>query len=84
MIFLNETHVTENCDINDSKLNGYYSIHCDSHSTHTGGVCGFISNEVEVNNVKIIKEQIAWYISFEIVVNKNPIVFAGNLFIIKK
>lgn len=77
IIFLNETHVSESCDINDLKLRGYYSIHCESHSKHTGGVSAYISNDLKVKNVKQIKQLIAWYISFVIVVNKIPIVFAG-------
>lgn len=77
VIFLNETHLTEMCDVADLNLKGYISFHCVSHSKHTGGVSVFIRNEMKVNNMEIIQQQIAWYISFSIVVNKNPIVLAG-------
>lgn len=65
------------CDINDLKLNGFDFINCESHSNHTGGVCAFIDKKIKTYNVKIIKQQIAWYISFEIVVKKTPITLAG-------
>lgn len=77
VILLNETHVTIDCDTNDLKLNGYNFIKCDSHSKHTGGVCAFIDKKIKTNNVKTFNDQVAWYISFEIVVNKSPITFAG-------
>lgn len=37
----------------------------------------FIKKNLRFNNVNIIKEQIVWYLSFEIIVSKIPIIFAG-------
>lgn len=76
MIFLNETHVTDDCDINDLVLNNYECIHCKSYSKHTGGVSIYISNRIKYKNVSIVEQNIAWYLSLEIIVNKVLTVLA--------
>ncbi|RYX86064.1 hypothetical protein EON73_02695 [bacterium] len=77
IVFLNETHVTEDCDISDLYIKDYISINCLSHSKHTGGVCAFIHKSIKYTNLSVIKENIAWYLSFEIFIHKSPIVMAG-------
>lgn len=77
IFFLNETHLTENCDNNDLKVNNYSVLHCMSHSKHTGGVSVLINKRFKYSRVNMTKEQIAWYLSFEMYINKKPTIFAG-------
>lgn len=69
--------MTDDCDISDLRIKDYIFVNCLSHSKHTGGVCAFIHNSVKYSNVSVIKENLAWYLSFEIYVNKLPIILAG-------
>lgn len=77
IVFLNETHVTDLCDTSDLKINNYCFVNCPSHSVHTGGVCAFINKNIKYSKISVINEQIAWLLSFEIVVNKASTTFAG-------
>lgn len=77
IVFLNETHVTDDCDICDLRLSGYIFVNCLSHSKHTGGVGAFIHKSIKYDNISIIRENLAWYLSFDIVVNKMSIHIAG-------
>lgn len=67
IIFLSETHITN--DINDSelKISGYKLVRCDSHSRHTGGVAIYVQEELSMN---IISSQsynnCTWILSIEI------------------
>lgn len=76
IIFLNETHLTNECDISDLKISGYNFINCLSHSKHTGGVCVFVDKNLKYSNVLLDSQQVAWYLSFEMNVNKLPTIFA--------
>lgn len=68
--FLNETHLTDNCDINDLKINKYKLITCNSYSRHTGGVCVYIDNSIIISNLKLIKKNnLFWILSFETQIN---------------
>lgn len=75
--FLNETHLTDECGLSDLKINGYKLINCFSHSKHTGDVSVFIDKKLKFTNLSIIEKDIAWFLSFELSVDKNPIVIAG-------
>lgn len=75
--FLNETHLTAECDSNEIKFNGYKLLHCFSHSKHTGGVSVLIANKIKFSNVAIYEHNFAWFLSIEVIVNKKPIIFAG-------
>lgn len=78
IVILNETHLTELCDNSDLKLTNYQSpINCFSHSTHTGGVSVFVKKNIRINNINVIQENTAWYLSFETIVNNEPTIFAG-------
>lgn len=48
-----------------------------SHSKHTGGVSVLINKRLKYSRVNVTKEQIAWYLSFEMYINKKPTIFAG-------
>lgn len=77
-VFLNETHVTESCDISDFKLKSYQVlIICSSHSTHTVGASVCVNKNIRFSNVTVIKEQCAWYMSIEIIVNNEPTILTG-------
>lgn len=73
---LNETHVTAECELNDLMINNYKFYKCNSHSKHTGGVCVYINKNIRHKNVKMLEQQIAWYISFEMNINNSPTVIA--------
>lgn len=74
---LNETHVTNECDINDLSIQNYQSIHCLSHSKHTGGVSVLVKKNIKYTNVSACQQQIAWYLSIELNIYKTPTVIAG-------
>lgn len=74
--FLNETHLTEDCDINDLRINGYNFISCNSSSKRTGGVCVFINKKIKYSKVNVISQQIAWYMSLEVNISKIPTILA--------
>lgn len=57
--FLNETHVTDDCDISDLKLRNYRFISCNSHSKHTGGVCAFIHKKLKFSKLSIVRQRIS-------------------------
>lgn len=76
IIFLNETHCTSDCDTGDLNIVGYDFVNCVSHSKHTGGVCVFIKKNLKYFNIKIDCQQIAWYLSFELIVNESPTILA--------
>lgn len=76
IVFLNETHVTNDCDINDLSIYGYDFINCVSHSKHTGGVCAYINKKLKYFNVSIDNLQTSWFLSFEIIINKSPTILA--------
>lgn len=78
VIFLNETHLTDDCDISDLKIINYECIHCKSFSKHTGGVSVFINSRVKYEMVSIVEQNIAWYLSFEININRVSTVLAGG------
>lgn len=77
IIFLNETHITDDCDISDIRLGDYVFVNCSSHSKHTGGVCAFIHKSIKYDHVSMISEHLAWYLSFDIFIKKRPIHMAG-------
>lgn len=77
IVFLNETHITDDCDIGDLRLKDYIFVNCLSHSKHTGGVCAFIHKSIKYDNISVINENLAWYLSFDIYINKVPILLAG-------
>lgn len=77
VVFLNEIHLTENCDTSDLKIRNYNFEYCLSHSKHTGGVCAYINNQIKYENVSLRQENIAWYLSLEIIINKKSTVLAG-------
>lgn len=58
------------------QLSGYRLISCNSSSKHTGGVCAFINKQLKCTNVTAINDNIAWYISFELIINKIQTIFA--------
>lgn len=77
VFFLNETHVTTECDTSDLKLHRYDFVNCPSHSKHTGGVCVFINNKIKYHTVTLISNDIYWLLSFEMYINKQATVIAG-------
>lgn len=76
IVFLNETHITHDCDISDIRIKDYTFVNCLSHSKHTGGVCAFIHNSIKYDNVSVLGENLAWYLSFQIFIKKEPIFMA--------
>lgn len=75
--FLNETHLTDDCDIGDLKINKYNLITCNSYSRHTGGVCVYIEKNIIISNLKLIKKNnLLWILSFETSINNVNTVFA--------
>lgn len=77
IFFLNETHLTESCDISDLRIKIYQLINCMSHSKHTGGVSVFVKNNFKFKNIKNISEYSAWYLSFETTFNGTQTIFAS-------
>lgn len=77
IVFLNETHVTNSCDISDIKIKNYNFLNCPSYSKHTGGVCVFINKKYKYDNVIVINEQLFWLLSFEICTSNVNTIFAG-------
>lgn len=75
--FLNETHVVDECDVSDLKINNYVCIHCKSYSKHTGGVTVYVNSRIKYKNVSVIEQKIAWYLSLEIEINKVSTTLAG-------
>lgn len=77
VIFLNETHLTSDCDIGGLNMIGYDFVNSMSHSKHTGGVCVYISKDVKYGNVSIESQLVAWFVSIEIYINRMPTTLAG-------
>lgn len=76
VFFLNETHVTNACDICDLKLKNYDFYKCDSYSKRTGGVCVYINKNIKHNKVTVVEQKLAWYISLEINISGTPTIMA--------
>lgn len=74
---LNETHVTEQCDISDLTIKNYHVIHCNSFSKHTGGVSFYIRKSIKYSNVSVYEQHVAWFLSIEISIYNIPTVIAG-------
>lgn len=73
---LSETHITNEININEFEITGYRCIHCESHSTHTGGVIAYIEKNVNIKDISVLKTQFFWCLSFKINMNKETVTIA--------
>lgn len=64
-------------NINEFKITGYRSIHCESHSTHTGGVIAYIEKNLNIKDINVFKTQFLWCLSFKINMNKETMTIAA-------
>lgn len=48
-------------------------ISCFSHSNHTGGVIAYINKQIKFTNHSVLKQDFAWFLSFDMFVNSMPI-----------
>lgn len=62
---LNETHLTDDIDGNEVKVNGYNVIRCDSDSSHTGGVVVYINKSIKFRNVESFRTKFSWIVAFQ-------------------
>lgn len=47
IILLNETHLTDKCDVSDLRIKNYNIINALSYSKHTGGVTALINKKIK-------------------------------------
>lgn len=73
---LSETHVTDNCDIDNLKIAHYKPYFCFYHSTHTGGVIAYINKKIQTKNIQTWNCDMAWILSFELCNNEENIIVA--------
>ena len=73
---LSETHITEDTNQNELTINGYNSICCMSHSSHTGGAFVYVNKKIKTSNVSVHRTQLSWCISFEIRINNEKLIIA--------
>lgn len=57
-IFLSETHLTDETDENEIRINGFNNVSCLSNSTRTGGTTIYIRNRWNIK--KITRKAIDW------------------------
>lgn len=67
VIFLAETHLTENIGDQEVYIKGYKTIRCDSHSTHTGGVIIYVKNRISYVVTSNFSEAGNWFLSIKII-----------------
>lgn len=71
IIFLSETHMTENIFENELKIEGYELINCVSHSRHTGGVAIYIRDNINYKIIYSFKSKFIWLVHVNIFVENE-------------
>lgn len=74
---LNETHLTDEVEDNEVRVRGFDLIRCDSDSNHTGGVVVYINKKIKYRNVKRIRTEFAWIVSFQMNIGSGIITIAA-------
>lgn len=68
LIFLSETCVTEDIEMQEISFDGYNTIRCDSHSRHTGGVAIIINDRLKYKIIsKSTLEENVWLLTVRII-----------------
>lgn len=73
----NETHLTEEINENEIKINDYNMIRCDSNSSRTGGVAVYINKKIKYSGAKIYATTFAWIVTFQVNVGHGNVIIAA-------
>lgn len=74
---LNETHLLEEINDAEIKINGFRIIRTDSHSNHTGGTCIYYKKPYKINKVKKYADNTMWITACEINIRNIDVIFAA-------